>query len=323
MKKIFFILCLFIYENSHSQILLSKDQLVVNKWVHAVINIQCQTPKESPSISHILDEFFNHQINHDQFMRKLDSVNALALSLATAGTATYLLYKSHHYLLTAKHVLNDATRGKNAIFYIIILVNDVNNPGETRIIDNNNNMITEKEPFLIGNESYIFSSDDDDIAIVCLDVDPQGIQFWKTLDKRGYIPIKSDDIDTKCKIKPNQKIICIGYPQDISVVDVKNLPIGAFVWQSFQITTPILTHGVISDIIQDKNYFFGDTFVYHGNSGGPVVSNNKLVGIVHGFKVDTLKAETFHYRLYHSQFMKSDLIFPLLEKIDFFLFSRK
>lgn len=330
MKKFTFIICLLAYVNSYAQKLSSK-QKVIDKWVHATINIQCQGSlseeeemQETERSSKIFRQFLNHEISEVEYRRKTDSITLLSILRNNTGTATYLLYNKHHYLLTARHVLAGGIDPEHPMISRLFLVNDVNNPGNIRQIDTNNNMYYsgEPEPFLMNYNIFMCSSINDDIAIICLDDGRMGTRFWKALDKRGYVPVGIDDIDFKCDIKSNQKFLSIGYPQDISLVGKKILPIAAFMWESFSISQPILTNGQIADAKIGNNYFYGDIFVYHGNSGGPAIVNNKLVGIVHGSAVDTLRSNTFHYGLYHTVFMKSTLIEPLLKKFDS-LFPKK
>jgi len=317
---LFTIFC-FLGISSFCQDLSTKQKNVINKWIHAVINIQC-TPEVTKEYDVVSNQLSKHQINYDQYLRKLDSINFLALQLSSSGTAIYLLYKKHHYLITARHVLNDFAKDTSAIFYKIFLINDINNPGNTKVVDRFNNMSGEREPFLMMYQYYIFSPLSDDIGIVCLDGETEGIDFWKTLDKRGYIPINIEDIDEKCRIKVDEKMICIGYPQE-SVIGNKigKLPISAFLWQSFDISSPLVTKGSISNILNNKNYFYGDIFVYHGFSGGPAILNNKLVGLISGAGIEPYTSNSFTYRLFNFKFMKSSLIVPLLKKIEFGMFK--
>jgi len=315
-------LLLTIVFNSPCQQISKSQKVSIDKWVHAIINIEC-LPSMGKQMMEVGDLLSQNKITQQEYRRKVDSINLASIRFGGAGTAIYLLHNKHHYLLTARHVLNDTSVRPDGIFPKIILINDINHPGKTTVVDAAGNMSTEIQPFLMLYEWYEFSSTEDDIGIISLDNDNEGIEFRDTLDKRGYIPINSDDINQSCNIKRGQKMISIGYPQDFSLAQIKNLPLAAFLWQSLFVTRPIVTNGLIADELKNKNYFYGDIFVYHGNSGGPAIVDNKLVGIVHGAIVDTSSSGAFHYGLYHTQFIKSSLILPMLKQIDYRIFGDK
>jgi len=305
--KIIFLLVIHFHTGSFAQD--KSDSLSVDKWVHAIINIECQPG--------YFDATSQSRLPYELMLKQFKQLDTLRIKNASYGTAIYLMYKKHHFLLTARHVLNDLTScaiNIDAIYFKIIMVNDKNNPGNTRVVDSNGNMVGDLSPFLMNYRSYIFSSVNDDVGIISLDSEDSGIDFWQGLDKRGYKPISINDIDTKFKVKRNDPLMVMGYPQE-SWVEKTNLPLAAFYWESPMISIPIVSRGTVENIVDGDSYFNGNLFVYHGFSGGPVIIKNRLVGIVHGPKFDSLTAGNFTYATYHNQFVKSTKIIPLLEKI--------
>ncbi|TWJ03527.1 trypsin-like peptidase [Mucilaginibacter frigoritolerans] len=293
----------------------------VDKWINATINIQCIQSGGKKTVD-VYDQYSKHLISRDQLLKKTDSINRHRLRVS--GTAVYLICKNHHYLITSRHLLNDASIGTNAIFNNIVLVSDTNYISKTRVMDGNQNMTTsEIEPHLFMWLCYKFSSIDQDIAIVCLEGDSEGPYFWKTLNKRGYKPIETSDIDDKCNIRRGDNIMAVGFTEIISDKGKKSLPSSAFNWEAYNYSRPVVTFGSIADPEKDKNYFLGNIFVYHGNSGGPIVVNDKLVGITCGAVIEgdsTNSSKKKYYMMNYSKFMKSSIIEPLLESFDSYLF---
>ena len=73
--------------------------------------------------------------------------------------------------------------------------------------------------------------------------------------------------------------MAVGYPAESEVDTNKIGPLLRF--KSRAISLPMVTEGTTNGI-SDNLYFDANLFVYHGFSGGPIIKNNQLVGIVHG-----------------------------------------
>ena len=243
-----------------------------------------------------------------------------------SGTAIFLFYKGNYYLITARHVIVDTSASyPNQIFRKIMLVDDYTTiQDHSKDIIIGSNVITKNyELTTLDQFPDIFcelSSKNDDIGIIKLTgIKPllEGKWFVETLIKRGYTPITIEDIDTVCNITQNQKIMAIGYPIE-STVGYKNLPKALYNWEAQAISIPMVTKGEISDVGKGKNDFQGNIFYYHGNSGGPSISNNKLIGIVSSFTQTPTYTDNKKriYFLYNSDFKKSSLIYTLLKKLE-------
>jgi hypothetical protein len=132
-------------------------------------------------------------------------------------------------------------------------------------------------------------SEENDIAIISLRGRLGEIftkMFWnepilvEELLLLGYQPISIDELGQE----PSQEgaeIITVGYPSHISRVDKRNEIIGKYeMFFSTDVTLPCFTFGKISMVSPDLPFFWGDLRVYIGNSGCPVIEDEKIVGIV-------------------------------------------
>ena len=79
--------------------------------------------------------------------------------------------------------------------------------------------------------------------------------------------------------------MALGFPIE-SLVAQKSIPKALYNWSSVNIAIPLVTKGVISNTGNHSKTFEGNIFVYHGNSGGPIISNNKLIGIISRMELD-------------------------------------
>ena len=126
---------------------------------------------------------------------------------------------------------------------------------------------------------YIFSSKEDDIAIIYLD--DRGKDFIETLIKRGYIPITIEDVDTRCDFKPKQSILSFGFSSNFAESkDELNLHIAELYWKSDILSMPVVAQGTIARPQKSKNQFTANISLQKGSSGGAIVSKNKLIGII-------------------------------------------
>lgn len=104
--------------------------------------------------------------------------------------------------------------------------------------------------------------------------------FVEELLLLDYLPITIDEIGTEPS-REGADIFTVGYPAHISQVEKRDDIIGNYEkFFSVDITQPCFTFGKVSMLTPNLSYFWGDLRVYIGNSGCPVIEDEKLVGIV-------------------------------------------
>ena len=291
---------------------------VMKKWELATINIEAAT------------SFFMEPAINSEFKKKNDEsnltsaekdqqwINLIRNKFTSSGTAIYLKYEHIHFLITARHVLEDShfpTPGfpYNQIFF----------PENANIA--NGAIFTPASLYLMPLDSnlharnFIWSPKDTDLAIVALDAYPAGVSdIPKILKDRGYEPIDITSIDTGYQSKKGDLTYSIGFPE-LSMLG-KKPSIDTFeIFQSNNVTVPIVSVGKTLEGKWPAKYVISDVFVYHGNSGGPLIHNNKVIGIVHGPNLEVRQAIGTRLRSYYflngNQFIKARYIMPLLRDL--------
>jgi len=273
---------------------------IIKKWQNAVVDIECKQEKYSPlEIEKIMNQVIKEDSNikHLRFLDIRDSLKKVITTLS--GTAIYLADNGNKYLITAKHVVYDnnwtqrhinSTQDKSphtkSYFeklnpYITIRTNfDIFLSGKINSFEAENNFTDSST------RPYQFSNDDIDIAIISLQSKDLKI-LAKNLDATGFMPINVSDIDSNNNLKLGQDIFAIGYPAASSIIKNKGI----------EIVLPMITFGKIALNHEKIPLFFGDITVYPGNSGGPVISDNKLIGIVSKQVTIPLSTEYSEYKL--------------------------
>ena len=142
-------------------------------------------------------------------------------------------------------------------------------------------------------------------------------QFISSILYKNYVPINISDIDSACDLNEGDKITAIGFPDEsyVSVLPMDDRERG---WNSNRLVVPSVTYGTIALNTKSNFYFDANIFVYHGFSGGPIIRNNKLIGIVHGadFNYPVLKnGPGIVYQNFYSRHIKSSEIFKMYKDL--------
>jgi hypothetical protein len=283
---------------------ISEDSMI-RKWRRAIINLECKSFNSGLEDS-LIELRLKKIIDRSTFDRKSDSV--YLRPTRAWGTAIFLKYKGNRYLVTARHVLHDTfKKDSNAICDRITVVPE----GTSLDVDS-----VFLPPLFIYN--LYLSSVYDDIAIIGLDELHMNSSFADILETKGYEPISIQDISSSWNYKKGNRIMIVGFP-DFSKVRDRHSNRGTNLWEATIISLPVMTYGVISDTSVEKNMFSGEIFSYHGNSGGAVIKDNKLIGIVSGFIMHPIRDHIgskalSEYYLQKMRFIKSPLIYQYLPK---------
>ena len=212
------------------------------------------------------------------------------------GTAIYLEFDSLHFLVTARHVLEDPTAipflgSEGPIFNHIGFVENIftfdNDPTDIRIDTNSNVFIGKNaEKTMISptfGHPWGWSDTQNDIGVICFEKMRDGRELMKTLEHRGFKAIKLNSVDTGSMVTPGDTIYCLGFPGPDAYLPKRDWPEYLLTYTTNVKSFSILTKGLASSNQTDSCFFNGLISVTHGNSGGPVIYNNRLIGIVHGY----------------------------------------
>lgn len=279
------------------------------QWKKAVIHLECAT--DSKSIYDRLDE----EEELDKKLRKgeitseeyRDKIEFKSRDVRFQGTALFISHNGNRYLLTARHVLFDEISAKglydfegrivskhpsdlkenslayahkrslNTIFNCIFRV-----PSLDEVLSGGN---AENREFLncLGSGlpdclPYIFSSPEIDLAIISLD-NKKNECFANELEVLGYSPISSSLIKDEPS-KEGVDVFTVGFPGAVSLLGRTNIDSVAASWASNYYSLPVFSWGKVSMLHTELPFYWCDMSIYPGNSGGPVIEDGKLVGVV-------------------------------------------
>jgi hypothetical protein len=258
---------------------------------HSIINIECEGRQFSTyEIGQYLAPLYKDSLKRksaDSLWQELESKEVIS-----SGSAIYITENGNEYLVTAKHVIYDSVMTNQVKF------NQQNNPQtknwNPEVPFDRVSIKTPYEAALKGkqmNEAlslsiydtsirpYIFSNDAEDIAIISL----QSFltDTLKTLLRDvGYLPLPISKIDSEINISIGDDVYAIGYPAISRIGEFRIDPPGFVRHQLPDIVLPITCFGRIAMIHPTLDFFVADIDAYPGNSGGPIVFENRIVGIV-------------------------------------------
>jgi hypothetical protein len=324
--KAFFCTLLTIY----STLSLAQDNRGLEKWLKAVINIETRVGYQNTyKYQELVEKLQKKTIGIEEFNKQSYSLLEQKRNESCTGTAIFLKHKSRYYLITARHVLEDTTTD----FRRRVSSNDISERVYTdRVVDmilfienastlRNYNYSRENayiSDLNEGRKPFIFTSKEDDLAILNLDNTNVLSNRITALKEMGYVPIEMADIDSICDLKQKQVITSIGFTDHLSERTIKHLDGEQLNMQSDILSLPIVSDGFIANLLGRENYFMGNIFVFNGNSGGAIISNNKLVGIVSGAKIEMKQVPSFELNEYiytNIKIVKASLIRDLVERL--------
>lgn len=307
------------------------------EWKKAVVHLECAA--DSQSIEERIayrDELRvkldNEEISHEQYAEEKSKGSR---DVRSQGTAIFLQHESRRYLVTARHVLFDEKSaqynhtqgldGSDSIFNIIFRVPSLDEVLLNQAISENT-----RTEFLMNLGAgvswmtpYTFSHPALDLAIISLD-QRHNSRFADELIEKGYSPISLEDIAGQPSSE-GADICAIGFPSATSLLGKMDLHPAEKNWASEYYSLPISSYGKVSMFHDALHFFWGDISIYPGNSGGPIIEDGKLVGIVSAQSsiwteemVNRENGDRYplmaRTRIPFAQVIKSKYIFDLLQK---------
>jgi hypothetical protein len=242
------------------------------------------------------------------------------------GTAVFLRDGDDAFLLTARHVLTDRDAAVRAdvtpdwvkesasaeeaeerlarwIFPIIFRV-----PGLDEVLERG---LVDDAEFLMNLRAgvswmtpYTFSTPEIDLAVTSLKREQR---FAEDLGRAGFAPVTLDDV-ADGPSEEGAEIFSVGYPESVAVLGQRALHPASAHWASRAVSLPVFSFGQIAMAHPSLPCFWADISLYPGNSGGPVIEADKLVGIV------SSQASWEETRIPFARAVRGELIRALLDE---------
>ena len=211
------------------------------------------------------------------------------------GTGLFIVSEGRRYLLTARHVVTDEATAiaavrrlaksteagvRNWVFPYVYRVPTLDEAHEGRASSIDLVNVGSSAGSVSGHITY--SDPVIDLAVFSLDHRARSPQreFADELEAIGHRPIDAGAI-ADGPTQESAEIFAIGYPDEI-----------ASYWQgethrssrrgSDWASAPLFSFGHVAMVHARLEYFWADISVYPGNSGGPVIEGNRVVGVVSG-----------------------------------------
>ncbi|WP_046852165.1 S1 family peptidase [Raoultella planticola] len=278
------------------------------KWKKAVIHLECATDSihytdQIKRQNELLERFNNGWISGEEY---LEGKKIKSRDIRFHGTAIFVSHNEKLYLLTARHVLFDgisAAREHKAalerlqedfhfdyqrkeaelqedaldtIYKIIFRV-----PSLDEVLSdeksNDREYLMNLSAGTTNSRSYTFSSPELDLAIISLN--QMYDYFADGLIKLGYQPIPSDLIrDHPSSVGAD--VFTVGFPSSTAILGTSSPHEDMPAWASCVLSNPVFSWGKVSMLSKHLAFYWCDMSIYPGNSGGPVVEDGCLVGIV-------------------------------------------
>lgn len=312
------------------------DSQTLERWKRSVVHLEAATDSMTDEA-----RFAAIQAMQDAIARGEATRDDLSLLLSQGsrdvrftGTAVLLNHDGILFLVTARHVLFDErraeeygsllgpTRGEEASAMSAALIEDqifsiifrVPSLDEVLNADPQSSI-----PAFLMNlgagvswlRPYTFSSPEIDLAVISL---AHEARFTASLLGSGYEPITLDDVSPGPSAE-GAEVFAVGYPLATTTIGNLELTDGERPWRSQMVSLPSFAFGRVAMQHPQLSFFWCDLSIYPGNSGGPVIENGKLVGIVSAQAVIPLDSDSdSDVRIPFGRIVKAEHIAPLLEE---------
>ena len=278
---------------------------MLQRWKQAVIHIEGAADsvdfRDHHKNFHEQEALYRSgQISEEEFSKRIERRSR---DIRCQGTALFLTHAGRRYLLTARHVVWNATQAERdyqrdidfASRWPLSMRHVLHQSAQNAYKDNIFNMIfriptideieaqLEGPKYLMnlgsgGNSApFTFSSPELDLAIISLDQRDQA--FAEELLERGFKPVSSEDIDDGPETE-GQDVFTVGFPAATAIIGEVSQDRTTAHWSSRFYSLPVASFGRVSMFHEKLYYFWSDMSIYPGNSGGPLIAGDRLIGIV-------------------------------------------
>jgi hypothetical protein len=279
----------------------------LEKWKRAVIHLEGAADSQPPRL--LMESLANLHKRSEEGEDTLDEMSECLKrgirDLRFQGTAVFIQHEDHRYLLTARHVVWDRLSAEreaeeqeqhwseklpqairadllrrvvDRVFPIIFRV-----PSLDEILTGGEGVLS-PGMFLMnlsagGAITYTFSDPRLDLAVISLDQRPECSEFADNLVSQGYVPATIDDI-VDAPSAQGAEVFTVGFPGAVAKVGERGLGPAARQWASNDVSIPAFSFGRVSMLHHSLPFYWCDMSIYPGYSGGPVVEDGRLVGII-------------------------------------------
>lgn len=286
----------------------------IQKWKKAVVHLECAADSYNSEsgfdeVAKALRDSQAGIISSEAYRQKFTEYSENSMSgsrdIRNHGTAIFLSHNDKYYLLTARHVVEDEREAKRVLArphgQLISGAPEIISKIIFRIrsIDEVTKRPKVSTPFLMNLgvglpdfTQFIFSEPNLDLAIISLNQSRMKFEFATNLLENGYEPITLNDIGSGPESE-GKEVFTVGYPASTAFIGCLNLEKyqhsfetdtytegDSEHWASNYYSAPVFSYGRVSMRNDYLNFFWTDMSVYPGNSGSPVIADDKLIGIV-------------------------------------------
>lgn len=280
----------------------------MQRWKSSVIHLE--TAEDSVSATEMMEQWEHLAERIREGTMSLEEAAQVGLKgsrdIRCHGSALFMRENARRYLITARHVLSDERASQKRFDEEVIrrtsfppeVAEALRAEAGPRATDEIFNLIFRvpsleevkacglhfRPKFLMNlgagtrdSHSWVFSDAQIDLAAVSLDV--RDSAFADELEQNGYDALPLDAL----AIGPSgegAEVFTIGYPSTTSLLaELNNAPALAQ-WSASYLSLPTFSFGRVGMTHADLPFFWADMTIYGGNSGGPVIEGDRVVGFV-------------------------------------------
>jgi hypothetical protein len=279
----------------------AERSISVKRWKNAVFNLEVTMRAVSETnLSRLWWEASEKAIKKEdntELRKRYEEERLRLMPNEKRMSGTGILYQDNgqYYILTARHVVADELTAQDELFESQLRFSERSpqqplNPHEQErayntiahrifVVPTLGIEPTNLSPrnWMIFPTNFRFAPAPLDLAIIRLGLEDE--RFLKTLSQRGIVAIQRRDIEASPRAEFDE-VFTIGFPSAMSLVGQRDLHPALAHWESSSVSLPHTTSGRVSLLHEKLQMFKADLPVYPGNSGGPVIADDKLVGIV-------------------------------------------
>jgi S1-C subfamily serine protease len=274
-------------------------QAPTDQWKKAIVKIESIQQRynfaQVDVLLHQQVDTIKRLSQHDMYSRQDDLIN---LKDTIRGTGLLIADGTKIYLITAKHLVKATEKlgtGLETVNDLITIKSNINGKKSNDVsLMNLANNDVHIRPF-------VFSDDQNDLGIISFQKSNYKaiVAYMKQM---GCVPVPVQAIDNLVAVNPGEDVLTVGFPA---------LP-------GKEANSQVVTTGKIIAANKAGADITLDLKVYPGNSGGPIIKGNKLIGILSyqsGIKNNVDAGMHPYEKASATTAIKASYLLPLLKKL--------